>query len=137
MPSGKELAILIEDGESETLELKESFNQKAVETAGAFANTRGGTILVGVDKESTVKGASITNETLKDWANRISNASEPTLIPDVTSLDVEGNNVVVIFVKEFPLKPVAIRGRCYRRVGPSNRQMTPRRYRKCICIPWE
>jgi len=33
--------------------------------------------------------------------------------------------VVVITIKEFPLKPVAIRGRCYRRVGASNRVMTP------------
>ena len=125
MPSREELAELIGSGESETLELKESFNQRAVETVGALANTRGGTILVGVDKEGNVKGAPMTDEILKDWANRISNASEPTLIPDVSSLDVDGNAVVVIFVKEFPLKPVAIRGRCYRRVGPSNRQMTP------------
>ena len=111
--------------ESETLELKENFNQRAVETAGAFANTRGGTILVGVDEGGKVRGASITKEVLKDWANRISNASEPTLIPDVSTLDVEGRTVGVITVKEFPMKPVAIRGRCYRRVGPSNRQMTP------------
>lgn len=111
--------------ESETLELKKSFNQRAVETAGAFANTRGGTIIVGVDEEGNAKGAPITEEQLKDWANRISNASEPTLIPDVSTIDADGRTVGVIFVKEFPLKPVAIRGRCYRRVGPSNRQMTP------------
>ncbi|NOQ54700.1 MAG: transcriptional regulator [Thermoplasmata archaeon] len=111
--------------ESETLELKESFNQRAVETAGAFANTRGGTILVGVNEGGNVKGASITEEHLKDWANRISNASEPTLIPDVSTIDLDGRTVGVVLVKEFPLKPVAIRGRCYRRVGPINRQMTP------------
>jgi ATP-dependent DNA helicase RecG len=111
--------------ESETLELKESFNQRAVETAGAFANTRGGTILVGVDEGGNIKGAPITEELLKDWANRISNASEPTLIPDVSNIDVDGRAVGVISIKEFPMKPVAIRGRCYRRVGPSNRQMTP------------
>jgi ATP-dependent DNA helicase RecG len=111
--------------ESENLELKESFNQRAVETAGAFANTRGGTILVGVDAGGNVKGASISEEHLKDWAVRISNASEPTLIPDVSTIDVDGGTVGVISIKEFPMKPVAIRGRCYRRVGPSNRQMTP------------
>ena len=28
-------------------------------------------------------------------------------------------------IKEYPLKPVAIRGRCYRRVGASNKTMSP------------
>jgi len=111
--------------ESETLELKESFNQRAVETAGAFANTAGGTILVGVDEGGTIRGAPVTEETLKDWAVRISNASEPTVVPDVSTVQVEGMAVGVIQVREHPMKPVAIRGRCYRRVGASNRQMTP------------
>ena len=111
--------------ESETLELKESFNQRVVETAGAFANTAGGTILVGVDEGGTVRGAPVTEELMKDWAVRISNASEPTLIPDVSTLDVDGRTVGVIQVRDHPMRPVAIRGRCYRRVGASNRQMTP------------
>jgi ATP-dependent DNA helicase RecG len=111
--------------ESEVLELKESFNQRAIETAGAFANTKGGTILVGVAEGGSIKGVTVTEELLKDWANRISNSSEPTVIPDVSMIDVAGRKVGVIEVREHPMKPVAIRGRCYRRVGPSNRQMTP------------
>jgi len=47
------------------------------------------------------------------------------LIPDVYSVDIKGKSVVVIYIKEFPQKPVAIRGRCYRRVGTSNRIMPP------------
>jgi hypothetical protein len=38
----------IHPGKSETLELKESFDTKVLETIGAFANAGGGTILVGV-----------------------------------------------------------------------------------------
>ena len=66
-----------------------------------------------------------TNETLKDWANQISQLSEPMLIPDIHSIDLMGKTTVAISIKEYPLKPVAIRGRCYRRVGPSNKVMTP------------
>jgi ATP-dependent DNA helicase RecG len=40
-------------------------------------------------------------------------------------MDIEGDTVVIISIKDYPLKPVAIRGRCYRRVGNSNRVMTP------------
>jgi hypothetical protein len=35
--------------ESDTVEFKESFDQEVVVTAGAFANTRGGTIFIGID----------------------------------------------------------------------------------------
>ena len=34
--------------ESETVEFKESFDRDAVVTAGAFANTRGGTVFIGI-----------------------------------------------------------------------------------------
>lgn len=40
---------LINKGESDTLEFKENFsNREVTETAGAFANTKGGQILIGV-----------------------------------------------------------------------------------------
>lgn len=39
---------IVAQGEGEMLEFKPSFNQDVVETASAFANTRGGRILVGV-----------------------------------------------------------------------------------------
>jgi len=123
--STTDLMELINQDESETLEFKESYDHETVETAGAFANTRGGLILVGVRSRDVIVGATITNETIKDWANQISQVSEPTLIPDVQSTDIKGGTVVIISIKDYPLKPVAIRGRCYRRVGTSNRVMPP------------
>ena len=121
----QQITTLIKNGESETLEFKANFGKETVITLGAFANTRGGHVLIGVDKKGSVKGVDVGNEALKDWSNQISQLSEPTIIPRIGSLVYEEKKIVVIYMKEFPQKPVAIRGRCYRRVGPSNRVMTP------------
>lgn len=42
----KELKKLLASGETEVVEFKENFDKETMETAGAFANTRGGTILI-------------------------------------------------------------------------------------------
>jgi ATP-dependent DNA helicase RecG len=39
-------------------------------------------------------------------------------------MEIDGKTVVIVRIKEFPIKPVAVKGRCYRRVGNSNRIMT-------------
>ena len=116
---------MLSQGETETQEFKEYFDKEAIETAGAFANTNGGIILVGVGDRGEVLGAPTGDQLLKEWANRVSQLSEPTLIPSVGSVTMDEKSVAVIVIREFPLKPVAIRGRCYRRVGASNRVMTP------------
>jgi len=111
--------------ESEKVEFKETFDRDAIITAGAFANTRGGTIFIGVADNGSVVGTLIGVESLKDWSNTISQSTEPHLIPEIEEISREGKPVVVIHIKENPLKPVSVRGRCYRRVGSSNRVMLP------------
>jgi ATP-dependent DNA helicase RecG len=111
--------------ESDTVEFKESFDREAVVTAGAFANTRGGTIFIGMTDRGNVVGTLIGTESLRGWANTISQSTEPRLIPEMEELTCEGKPVVAIRIKENPLKPVSVRGRCYRRVGSSNRVMQP------------
>jgi len=111
--------------ESDTVEFKESFDREAVVTAGAFANTRGGTIFIGMTDRGNVVGTLIGTESLRGWANTISQSTEPRLIPEMEELTCEGKPVVAIRIKENPLKPVSVRGRCYRRVGTSNRAMQP------------
>lgn len=116
---------LLRAGESETVEFKTQFNKETIETVVAFSNTRGGVIIIGVDNQGNIKGLDIISETLKDWANRISQNTEPTVIPDITREEIEAKPIVIIKVQEFPLKPVATRGRCFRRMQSSNRQMSP------------
>ena len=53
----------LKSGETESVEFKESFSKKTVETAAAFSNTRGGTIFIGVNNDGGLKGISIGQET--------------------------------------------------------------------------
>jgi len=120
-----EIVKLIKRGESKTVEFKETFDNKTIETAVAFANTRGGHIFIGVSDKGAKKGVQIGKETLIGWTNKISQGTQPRIIPEVESLEIESKIIAVIQIKEFPIKPVSTKGRCYRRVGNSNRLMTP------------
>jgi len=111
--------------ESDKVEFKESFDRETAVTAGSFANTKGGTIFIGITDRGNVVGTPIGTESLKEWVNTISQSTEPRLIPEIEEISREGKPVVAIHIKENPLKPVSVRGRCYRRVGSSNRVMQP------------
>ena len=55
----KEIIQLIKSGESEILELKRSFNKEAVQSISAFANTKGGTLLIGINASNEIVGTRI------------------------------------------------------------------------------
>ena len=55
---------MIGKGESEALEFKEKFDKESIETAAAFANAKGGLILVGVSDNSEVKGVKIGKDAI-------------------------------------------------------------------------
>ena len=61
-------------GESQTLEFKKSFSEQEeiIDTLVAFANARGGMVLVGIDPKSPhrVVGASLGVNTLEGFDNR-------------------------------------------------------------------
>ena len=116
---------LIERGESTLVEFKETFDKETIETVGAFANTKGGSVLIGVSDKGKIKGITVGRTTLRDWSNQISQSTEPRLIPEIEDLKIEEKEIVVIQIKEYPIKPISIKGKCYRRVGNTNRLMTP------------
>jgi len=120
-----QLKELIKKGESETVEFKENFDREVIETTGAFANIKGGNIFIGVSDKGKVIGVQLRKETVNSWVNQIVQSTDPRIIPEIEVDAVDGKNVVIISIKEFPIKPVSVKGRCFRRVGTSNRMMTP------------
>ena len=119
-----DLDKIISNGESETLEFKTSFDREAIETVSAFANTHGGTLLIGVIDRGEVCGIDIGKETLQDWLNRIKLSTLPSLFPDIEEVDMNGKAAVQINIPEHPIKPVSCKGKYFCRVKNSNHQMT-------------
>ena len=115
----------ITQGENTTTEFKENFDQEVIETTVAFANTHGGVIFIGVSDKGEIRGITIGKETLSDVSNRIAQATEPRVIVEVESVAVEGQSVLLVHIAETSIKPISVRGRCYKRVGNSNRVMSP------------
>jgi ATP-dependent DNA helicase RecG len=111
--TNEELKSLISRGESDPLEFKTNFNKEAIESCRAFANTRGGHLLIGVVGNGMVAGVQIGDETFNQWRNQVAQSSDPTIIPDIESHEIDGKTLAAITVQNWPIKPVAIRGRHY------------------------
>jgi ATP-dependent DNA helicase RecG len=119
------LPAILKQGESQTVEFKENFQEEALQTVGAFANTHGGTLLIGVNDAGIPTGVTVGKATLREMADKIAACTEPRVVPDLQVATLQRRTIIVIQVPEYPIKPVAVRGRCYRRVGDSNRQLSP------------
>jgi len=112
------------NSESETLELKESFDKQALETIGAFANGKGGSILVGVRDDGHVAGITLGQTTLEEWAQKMQSKIQPRYLPSIVPHKYNGRTVVVISVDRSE-SAIAIDGRYLKRVGRTNQVMSP------------
>ena len=119
-----EFEQLIASGESGTVEFKTSFGHDCIQTLSAFANTSGGTVLIGISDAGDVVGVATNAETLQNWINTIKQSTSPSIIPDVRAVTLDDKTVVLLQVDEFPVKPVACRDRYFRRVANSNHRLS-------------
>lgn len=103
----KDLLQLIEEGENSKCEFKRKFSsaEKIAREIMAFANTRGGYILFGIDDDREVIGV----ESEKSEAELIIDAAENHIEPPVTInlqyININEKEIVVVEVPESPDKP--------------------------------
>jgi len=126
-----ERKLIIPKTESNTIEFKTSFSVAVIETLVAFANTNGGTVYVGVNDTGKIIGVTLSNESVQQWINSIKSKTEPSLMPDVKILEVEEKLVVAIHIIEYPVKPLSIQGRYYKRITNSNHLMNASEVSDC------
>ncbi|MBV1730897.1 MAG: putative DNA binding domain-containing protein, partial [Hydrogenophaga sp.] len=131
----------IDAGESQTQEFKSSFDKTCVETLVAFANAKGGRVLVGVTDNGVVQGTTLGKESLNEWLVQITAATSPSIIPELEVHQLQGKTLVVISVAEFPVKPVSTKGRYYKRVANTNQALNANEisdlYMQSLQLSWD
>ena len=121
MPSIKEL---IEIGENQTIEFKTSFQKEVISSVVAFANAKGGKVLIGISDKCEILGVEIKKETLKNWINQIKLNTQPTILVDIEEIEIENKKIAIIDIKEYPMKPISYKNRYYKRIKNSNHLMS-------------
>lgn len=111
---------LIKDGENQHVEFKRNFNVDVLESLVAFANTEGGTVYIGISDKGKITGVNLNYESIQHWVNEIKSKTEPALLADANLIEIEGKKIVMFSVKEYPIKPISLQGRYYKRIRNSN-----------------
>ncbi|MBC8264957.1 MAG: putative DNA binding domain-containing protein [Anaerolineales bacterium] len=121
----QEMQALIARDEGQTLEFKKSVGQlrRAVETVVAFANTRGGHLLIGVRQDGEIVGVEGA-ELVRRTADVITDNTDPVLYPSIEAVEADGKQVIVVTVVESEDKPHLAYGHGYRRVGSTSKRMS-------------
>ena len=119
----KDLIKLIQQGENEKLEFKKNFNDAAIETLVAFANTSGGMVCIGINNDGKPQQLTLGKETIQKWVNEIKNKTQPAIIPHYETVAIDGKEILLFSVNEFPVKPLSFKGRYYKRIKNANHQL--------------
>lgn len=124
-----DLVKLLKRPEGKTLEFKRDISSPdgALKTIVAFANTAGGTLLVGVeDKSGHVRGVTQPLDLEERLANLISDHVAPRLVPEIELLPWRRAQVLAVQVYPSPTRPHYLKREgpdagVYVRVGSTNR----------------
>lgn len=107
--------------ESDTVEFKESWTDKALKDLAAFANSRGGRLYVGVSDKGKIVGATSDDHQQLLVANQIE--SKLRIAAEVTSATQQGNRLLVVTIPRAQ-RLVRLDGRYHRRVGTASMEMS-------------
>ena len=125
-----DLTELLRRPEGKTLEFKRDLSSSSgvLRTVVAFANTAGGTLLIGVeDRTRHVRGVADPLALEERLASVLSDGITPHLVPDIEVLPWRRTNVVAVQVYPSPSRPHYLKAAgapagVYVRVGSTNRR---------------
>lgn len=103
----RDVKELIEEGENIQCEFKRKFStqDKIAREMIAFANTKGGYIIFGVDDDKKVVGVESEKEVAELIKDVARNFCEPPLNYEISFLEFEGKELVIVEIPESDDKP--------------------------------
>jgi ATP-dependent DNA helicase RecG len=115
----EQVKLLIREGEGLTVEFKERYTSRIDEDIVAFANAKGGTIILGVRDGGTVVGERLTND-LKAKINSLARNCKPPISVELAQI----GEVVAVLVPEGTAKPYSCGSGYYRRLDGNTQKMS-------------
>ena len=119
MTEKEKLNLLIREGEGLTVEFKERFTARIDEDMVAFANTKGGIILLGVRDNRTIAGEELTND-LKARINSVARNCTPPVKVKLKQIQ----NIIAVEVPQGDEKPYACGSGYFRRLDGATQKMS-------------
>ncbi len=106
----KDIHALLEEGEGFELEFKRKVSNpdKIAKAMVGFANTKGGTILFGVDDDHSIVGVESEKSEVEMIRNVADFHCEPPVEVDIEIVPYKGKDVIAVFVEESSDKPHAV-----------------------------
>ena len=114
----EQVALLIREGEGLAVEFKERYSSRIDQDVVAFANARGGSVLLGVSDDGKIVGETLTND-LKAKLNDLARNCKPRIF--VQALQI--GKVVVVEVPEGTEKPYSCSDGYFRRLNGTTQKM--------------
>lgn len=113
-----DLKNLVKTGESSFLEFKHSVSspEKIAREMAAFANTKGGTLLIGVKDDGEILGVEGYHEE-EFWLNQAAlEECIPKIAIEIELLNIGERDVLIVKVPEATEKPIFVKGKNIRQV---------------------
>lgn len=116
------LQALIVQGEGFHIEFKESANSDLAKEFVAFANAKGGIVLIGIEDNGNIKNKILDNSD-RSKIQTIARDCDPSIDINIEAVDQEPN-VLVVHTREGLNKPYRCTGGFYMREGASSNKRT-------------
>jgi predicted HTH transcriptional regulator len=108
----RDVQALLDEGEGFQLEFKRrvSNSEKIAKAFVGFANTKGGTILFGIDDDRSVVGVESEKSEVEMIKEVAEFHCEPPVDVDIEIIPFKGKDVIAVFVEESRQKPHSVLG---------------------------
>ncbi len=123
---------ILQKGEGKTTEFKRDLSspQKILKTIIAFANTSGGTLIIGIDNDGNIRGVDNALQAEELVSNIISDSISPQILPNIEVVSWRDRELLALEICHGNQKPYFLKSKdksngTFIRIGSSNRLAGP------------